>query len=287
MKTILVPTDFSKNAENALYYAIALAQREKSKIILLHTYLIDYPVSSTSYDLIMEEKKQALEYSEHQLNAESMKIKQAGDIAFETISEEDSAVDAILKVIKERKIDLVVMGTKGESNLLNTILGSTTAAVIEKASCPVVAVPMDASVEPIKKITYATAYDQSDLDALEKVVEIAALFRAQVNVLHIITTREEEAKKAEEEKMKVFMEEAERRISYNNMSFQLLEGVTVEDALEEYIDEHSTSMLVMSTHHRGFFKRLFGKSVTKHMAYHSTVPLMAFHHALESSLKVF
>ena len=42
MKTILVPTDFSKNAENALLYAINLAKRMSAKIILLHSFHVDY-----------------------------------------------------------------------------------------------------------------------------------------------------------------------------------------------------------------------------------------------------
>lgn len=277
MKTILVPTDFSKNAENALNYAIAIAERNKSKILLLHTYLIDYPVSYTSYELIVEEKKKALDYSEHRLNAEAMKIRRAGNIAFETLSEEDSTLDAILKVTKQRKIDLVVMGTKGESNLSNAILGSNTAEVIQKVDCPVLAVPMGASYEALKKITYAVAYDPGDFNVLEEVVDLAKLFNAQVNVLHIIEMPEAGTPTKEKEKMKMFMDEANQRINYNNMSYQLLDGETIEDRLEQYVNENSTNILVMSTHHRGFFKRLFGRSVTKHMAYHSETPLMAFH----------
>lgn len=285
MKTILVPTDFSMNAENALHYAINLAKKEKSKIILLHTYLIDYPVSYTSVDLIEKQKKDALEHSDQLLEKEAMKIIYAGEIDYERISEENSTIDAILKVIKEREIDLVIMGTKGESNLANVIFGSTTAAVIEKAPCTVIAVPEDASFKTIKKITYATAYNHSDLYPLKKVVEMAKLFKAQVNVLHIIETSRLESLKEEKQKMKAFENDANNAIDYHNISYQLLEGDTVEDALEEYLNNESTSMLVLSTHHRGFFKRWFGKSITKHMAYHSTVPMMAFH-TIESPIIV-
>ena len=83
------------------------------------------------------------------------------------------------------------------------------------------------------------------------------------------------------------MDEVNHKVDYNNMSFQLLEGTSIEEALENYINNDSSSMLVMSTHHRGFFSRLFGKSITKQMAYHTTIPLMAFHHTAESAIKVF
>ncbi|MGZ5211967.1 MAG: universal stress protein [Kaistella sp.] len=286
MKTILVPTDFSKNAENALYYAINLAKKEKSKIILLHTYLIDYPVSYTSVDLIEKQKKDALEHSDQLLEKESMKIVYAGEIAYEWISDENSTIDAILKIIKEREIDLVIMGTKGESNLANVIFGSNAAAVIEKAPCAVIAVPEEASFKTIKKITYATAYNHSDLYPLKKVVEMAKLYNAEVNVLHIIETSNLESLKEEKEKMKSFENDSNNAINYHNISYQMLQGDTVEDALEEYLNKESTGMLVLSTHHRGFLKRLFSKSITKHMAYHSTVPMMAFH-TIESPIIIF
>ena len=285
MKTFLVPTDFSSNAENALYYAIDLAKKDKAKIILLHTYVINYPVSYTSVDLITTERKEALEYSEQQLKAESMKIEHAGNIEYECVSDENSPVDGILNIIKEREIDLVIMGTKGKSNFANNIFGSNTATVIEKADCTVFAIPEDAAFKTIKKITYATTYNYNDLYPLKKVVEMAKLYSAQVNVLHIFETSKIESQKEEKEKMKLFMNEANSKINYNNMSFQLLEGETVEDTLEDYINNDSTNMLVLSTHHRGFFKRLFGKSITRHMAYNSTVPLMAFH-AMETPVKV-
>lgn len=284
MKNILVPTDFSENAENALYYAIDIAKRLNAKIILLHAYQNNYSNPYIPLDYAVEENKQMAISSDNRLKEESLKIKQIGEIEYEYMSVEDSPVGATINTIKEKKIDLVVMGTKGESNFLNSVFGSNTAKIIEKASCPVIAVPEEAIYNEIKKITYATSYNYSDIYVLEKVVEMAKLFHAQVNVLHISDNTRSQAE--EKKKMKMFMDEANQNILYNNMSFQLLEGENVEDALEKYLDDDSTSMLVMSTHHRGFFDKLFGKSITKHMVYHTNIPLMAFHHTAESAVKL-
>ncbi len=285
MKTILVPTDFSLNADNALYYAIDLAKRSHSKILLLHAYQVNYPNPYVPLDYLVEEKDNALKDSDNQLKSTALKISHAGDVDFECLSIEDGPVDAILKVAKEKEIDLVVMGTKGNSNLANTVFGSNSAKVLEKSTCPVMAIPQESSFKEIKKYTYATSYNYSDIYAIKKVVEMARLFNAQVNVLHII----DNSKSLDEEKalMKKFMDEVNRKIQYNNMSFQLLEGNNIEDALEEYIVSDSTSILVMSTHHRDFFDKLFGKSITKHMAYHTSIPLMAFHYDKKSAIKVY
>ena len=284
MKTILVPTDFSENAENALYYAIDIAKRLNAKIILLHAYQSNYTNPYIPLDYIVEENKHLAISSDKQLKEESLKIKQVGGVEYECLSIEDSPVEATINTIKEKEIDLVVMGTKGESNFLNTIFGSNTAKIIEKASCPVIAVPEEALYNDIKKITYATSYKESDIYVLEKIVDLAKLFNAQVNVLHIYENSHSQDE--EKKEMKKFMDEVNKNILYSNMSFQLLEGEDVEDALENYLDNNSTSILVMSTHHRNFIDKIFGKSITKQMSYHTNVPLMAFHHTNESAVKL-
>ena len=285
MKTILVPTDFSDNADNALYYAIELAKKENDKIILLHAYHIDYSNPAVPLDFTREEVNRAAEDSNNQLREASLKIAYAGKIAYECLSVEDSPLEAILNTIQIKNVDLVIMGTKGQTDFLGAIFGSVAAKVIEKSTCPVIAVPAEATFKDIKKITYATAYNYSDVYALKKVVEIAKLFNAQVEILHV--TDKANSQIFEKDLMKTFMDDVNHKIQYNNMSFQIYEGDNVEDALEEYIDNDSTNILVMSTHQRGFFDKLFGKSVTKHMAYHSEVPLMAFHHTTKAAVKVF
>lgn len=285
MKTILVPTDFSDNADNALYYAIELAKKENDKIILLHAYHIDYSNPAVPLDFTLEVKNNALSDSENQLKETSLKISYAGKIEFDCLSVEGDPLESILSTINNKNIDIVIMGTKGQTDFLGAIFGSVTAKVIEKATCPVIAVPAEATFKDIKKITYATAYNYSDVYALKKVVEIAKLFNAQVEILHV--TDKANSQIFEKDLMKTFMDDVNHKIQYSNMSFQIYDGDNVEEALEEYIENDSTSILVMSAHQRGFFDKLFGKSVTKHMAYHSSVPLMAFHHTTKAAVKVY
>lgn len=285
MKTILVPTDFSDNAENALYYAIDLAKKENAKIILLHAFHINYSNPAIPLDFMLEEEKRVLDESNNKLKEHALKISYAGKIEYDYLSVEDSPIEAILNSIKDNEVDLVIMGTKGETDFLGSIFGSVAAKVIEKATCPVIAIPSEASFKEIKKMTFATAYNHSDIYALKKVVEIARLFNAQVDIIHVYNKSNSQVK--EKELMKTFMDDVNHKIQYSNLSFQLLEGENIEDALEEYIDNDSTNILVMSTHQRGFFDKLFGNSLTKHMAYHSSIPLMAFHHTIKSAVKVY
>lgn len=276
MKNILVPTDFSKNAEYALLYAVELAKKENAKLILLHVYDINYASGYVPVNLINEELVELQTKSQSALKALSDKITNTGAVKPELISIKGDAVDEILNIISEKNIDIVIMGTKGATGFSGAVFGSNTAKVIEKAKCPVIAVPDGVALLGIKKITYATSYFKSDIDGLNKVVEIAAPFNAQINILHI--SGYEESPEADITAMKKFKENVSGNIAYNNISFQIINGQNVEKVLEDYINADSTEMLVMSTHYRDFFDKIFGKSITKQVAHHTKIPLMTLHH---------
>lgn len=276
MKNILVPTDFSKTAEHALEFAAELAKKENAKLILLHVYDINFTNGYVSSDILTEDLTELEAKSQMGLNALNAIIEKIGDIEHESVIVQGDAIDGILKIIHENDIDLVVMGTRGASGLKGAIFGSNTAQVIEKATCPVIAIPEGVLYKTIKKITYATCYLKSDIEGIKKVVEIAEPYNAQINVLHI--TNENESPKVATADMKAFMEKVNDKIGYSNISFQLLEGASVEKTLEKYVNDNSTCMLVMSTHYRDFFDKIFGKSITQQVAYHIQIPLMTLHH---------
>ena len=285
MKTILVPTDFSKNASQALNYAIELAKHQNAKLILLNAYHVDFANSYVPVNLIENELKETEKKADAHLKTFLTKIQHAGNIKCECISTQDLAVDAILTAIKDHSVDLVVMGTKGASGLTEVLLGSNTASVIEKATCPVIAVPEDSHYNTIHRITYATNYHNSDIEALIKVIEIAKPFNAQINVLHI---SDEFTKETEEKhKMEVFMGQVETKVAYNNLSFQLLKGENIGQKLAEYLDNDATDLLVMSTLHRNIFDKIFNTSLTKKLVFHSKVPLMAFHYKKKENITLY
>lgn len=286
MKTILVPTDFSSNAENALHFALILAKNQNAKLILMHVYQFPIAVAAVSFNVLEEEKQNIKLDSSKKLRAACIKIDHAGGIPYEYLSEEGDTVDTILRAIEEKEIDLIVMGTKGASGLAGIVFGSTTSHVLEKATCPVMAIPEASKFNTtIKKITYATDYRQSDLGAIQKLIEIATVFKAQINILHVSgdeITAEEEIKL-----MDAFRKKVNTSVFYNNLSFQLLHGQNVEEELEKYIADGSTDILVMATHSRSFIDRLFERSITKELVEDISVPLIAFHYKKKHPIKIF
>jgi nucleotide-binding universal stress UspA family protein len=275
MKTILVPTDFSKNAENALHYAVNIAKRTQAKIILLHSFHIDYSSGYVPPNLIEKEINDAKKKSNANLKSLYNKISHGSKHPIECISTQNLLVDEILKLTEEKNIDLIVMGTQGANGKLGRqIFGTNSSHIIEKAKCPIIAIPEGASLNDIKTIVYATEYLDSDIVCLQSLTDIAKMFEANIQVIHIALFDDADNRKALENfKLKVA-----KKVNYKNITYKLLIGNNIEQRIEGYMEEVVVDMLVMSAHHRSLMDKLFGKSITKVMAFYLKVPLMVFHH---------
>ncbi|MGZ3866688.1 MAG: universal stress protein [Bacteroidia bacterium] len=282
---ILVPTDFSKNAAHALNYAIDVAKHRNAKLILLHAYNIDFAASYIPVNLIESEIREAAKKSDTQLKGLQTKVAHAGHINCECLSRNDNPVEAILSVIKEKDIDLVIMGTQGASGISGLFFGSNTAAIVEKASCPVMAIPDETRVNKLRKITYASNYHHSDISIIAEVTEFARAYNAQINILHI--TPEKEFAREEKHKMEAFIAEAEKKINYNNLSFQLLHGTDPEEKLAEYLQDDTTDLLVISTQHRTFYERIVERSITKRLVQYVKIPVLAFHNKKAETVTIY
>jgi len=196
MKTILVPTDFSKNAKNALHYAVNIAKRMQAKIILLHSFHIDNNNAALPVDMVDKQVETAKKKSDADLKAHFNSVSHNSMCTIEYISSNNFLVDEILRLTEERDIDLIVMGTQGASGKLGKqIFGTNSSNVIEKAKCPVLTIPEGASTNDIKTIVYSTEYLNSDVVCLQTLADMAKLFEANIQVVHIALFDDAENKK--------------------------------------------------------------------------------------------
>jgi len=275
MKTILVPTDFSKNAENALHYAVNIAKRMQAKIILLHAFHIENNNAPLPLNMVDKQIETAKKKSDAYLDALCDSASRSSKCSIDYISSENFLIDEILKLTEERNIDLIVMGTQGASGKFGKqIFGTNSSHVIEKAKCPVISVPERNLHSDINTIVYATEYLNSDITCLQNIADLAKLFDAEIQVIHISQFNDADSKKA----LESFKSKVTKNVSYKNISFELLIGNNIEQRIETYVEEEVVDLLVMSAHHRSLMDKLFGKSITKVMAFYLNIPLMVFHH---------
>jgi nucleotide-binding universal stress UspA family protein len=274
MHTILVPTDFSLIADNALNYAIPIALKEKANIILVHAFKIDLMYSRHAFPtyFIEHEIMQAGRNAEHHLRLKCEWLKKDHNIDCDYMSMLGQAIDVIQKTIKKMKPDLVIMGTKGASGINGMLVGSTAARVIGRAECPVIAVPAEAKYHGIGKIVYSTDLHQKVAYAIRKITELDRLFSAHISVVNIYDGVEIEGQQVA---FKHFKDKLEKKFDKGQLSFRLITGKNADDELLKIAANKRYDMLVMTTHQRSFFKSLFDRSVTKKIANSIQIPLLA------------
>ncbi len=155
---ILVPTDFSENAEHALAYAIELGKQAGAKIHLLHTPVIPtYLLMDLSYSPGPEAVTRILNDAQDSLDEQSKTLDDAGVEHFSVIRE-GTVHEVIRDYAKEHDVDLVVLGTHGRTGVSKLMYGSVTERVIKTVHTPIIVVPPAGGTIPSSMVI---AYDFS------------------------------------------------------------------------------------------------------------------------------
>jgi len=181
MKHIIVPTDFSKNANNALNYAINIAnQFAECTIHLIHVYSVRSETGIMASVNTFMQKKMEEDLAEIE---QEMKPKLFRGTSLIPKAVEGYPISIILEFAEILEADFVIMGTQGASNLKSIFMGTNTTELIKKCSRPVLVIPADYKYQAPKNIALAA---DSKIITTSKIVapliEIAEKFQAKVNV---------------------------------------------------------------------------------------------------------
>ncbi len=129
---ILVPTDFSRSSKSALQFAVAMANGREASILLVHVVEPSVP----TYD----EVAGVLEPEALWTNVEMLDSVRNRDVDIDAVILHGSPAEEILRCAREHQIDLIVMGTRGRSDIASRLIGGTATAVLRAATCPVMTV---------------------------------------------------------------------------------------------------------------------------------------------------
>lgn len=271
MKTILVPTDFSDNARNALSYAIQFFGND-NLLVLLNTWQTPYTppeVLISVEDILMKASREGLE--KEILWAKSLPGTER--IRFETVSEFGNLVDIIKKVVRERAVDFVVMGTLGASGIKETLIGSNTAAAAKSVACPLLIIPDKASYNGIKNIVFAADYKEvEDYSALKPMINITKEHNANITILNILNKGQITSVEQGYEGMRI-----DQLLTGIKHDYSFIENDDKAIGIDEYVSTNNPDLLVMLERKTGFFKSIFHRSITKQMAFHTHVPMLVLH----------
>lgn len=265
---ILIPTDYSETAKKATDIGMQLAQKMGAEVLLFHSF--SYPLMS-SEDLSQTEQLAKQEQEDIEKEATLWKsIHQ--DLKVETFSAYGSAVDHISAIVEEKGVDLIVMGTKGESNAMDTVFGSVCSHVINNVKCPTIVIPEKCYQLSLNEIVLASDFHKIEkLDTFDLFFEIAAKFDAHIallNVQHALNVHH--GPNETEQWLDGLLEKYKH-------SHHFIESDNKEEAILDFAREGEYGMICISTKHYSFWQKLFHTSMARALALHSEVPLFILH----------
>lgn len=277
MKKILFPTDFSKTSENAFRYALQIANQFEASIATVHTFTA--PVVATTPMVMVEEMTELTEQYEMQEYQEfNKKIHQItadlglGNVRIDHTLEYGLAVEEIVRMSKKEQCDIIIMGTDGDDGFGRWLFGSHATKVMSKSTIPVLIIPNEARYKPIRKIAYATSFEDVNDNIIEDLVSWIGKFDAELTFVHI-ASKGEFIDAEQYANMSELTNLAER---YDNVKFKIIYDNNVLGELENYVEDENFDMLVMVTHRYPFFKRLFNPSLTRQMTFETEIPLLVY-----------
>jgi len=273
MKKILLPTDFSASAWNAIVYAIALFKNEACTFYLLHTYtpafyrmdyLIGGPMFSAIPDVEVDISVAGLEHTLTKINDQYHHPQHH----FELVSAFNILTHEINDLVATKGIDLIVMGTQGATGAKELFLGSNTVYVLRKAEAPVLVIPENCSFTPVQRMLfptdYKTHYKQKEL---QKITTVAKMCNASITVLHV---KEEYDLSDEQLANKEHLAHLLGAIPH---IFVEEKGKLMPNAVIDYIAQKQIDLLAMMNRKHSFLDRLFVKHNVDQLSFHIQVPL--------------
>lgn len=281
MRTILVPTDYSKSAKNAANHALYLAHALKSNIHLCHAFsvpiespmlgqtawtLYDYPVLQEENTKTLRKQAKALEEKEEIL---------WGDEAFPFhpaiyyTSEAGDPVQVINNTATHHRTLLIVMGMQGASKFTRFFFGSNSIKMIEQTQYPLLLVPTNYKYKDLKKIAFTTDLNKKDIKTAQLLINFAKYFDAELLITHIIQSNNDVIQDtAYDHKKELFLKHFDGNICYNCIYSENIDyGIDI-------LKNKDIDILVIGHHHKGFLDRFVTSSHASRQARQLEIPLM-------------
>lgn len=272
MKKILVPTDFSKCANNAMTFALELASRADAAIHILHVIYPNEGMDNNVYNAFWIDEY----YDRRKRDVENWAKRFRKNQAFKNVEITASCeigfpVGSVKKIAQEQNADLIVMGTTGATGLRGAVMGSTASGVVSAVHIPVFAIPAKANFLSHTDYVLATDFDlRIDKSSLKTLIEILHVQHAGIHVLHVLNKPGEEPDKTMEAKVKQVLEDTA-------FQFHYLHDTNVPRAVNNFIETIRANGLIVISHHHSFFYNLIFQRVSRVLTQKVKVPILALH----------
>lgn len=276
MKNILLLTDFSNNALNAIHYALQFFKDRDCKFWLLHVktssdYISDELISdgtSSVYDALLAKVKQEL----HTLIEELRNNSTFPDLKIEALIDYDELTNAVNQVVKSKNIDMIIMGSNGVTGAKEVLFGSHTVNIAKHATIPTLVIPEKYQYQQPKTL-FLPLHETDPLEG-EMMTAFASFVNSNELKVKIVRAGKDDSGNIKNQDIKK-LDALSPQIDY---SYEYFANTTVLKILENHLTDEKVDMLCLFLHKESFLHRLFKKSSTHKIADHLTIPLLIFHY---------
>lgn len=276
IQKILFPTDFSPVAQNAFRYAILLADELAASVQLLHVVYpqaepLDFPVVATQ---ATQQQVGAAETIMKRMVEETLvQIQASHELKNEPVVLPDVEIGTptsmISRVAEREDVDLIVMGTKGEHNMIEKTFGQVSLGTVKNTPAPVLLIPENATFKPVKTLAYASNLLDSDVYYIWQTLQMMEPFQPAMKVIHVETDDI-----GKPEALENFQQLFEGNPKAKDLSFHELEGDEVDVVLSGFIEAWDIDIMTLYAPNYGFFERIFHRSIGKKLLKITEIPLL-------------
>lgn len=272
MKQILLATDFSKSAANAMEYAMELASILKLEVCAIHAIHPTEGINNSTYNAIFIEdyyanKRQALQEWAGEFTAreryQNIKVTTLCDVGF--------LKNVITRHMQSNHVELLVMGITGATGITG-IVGSNASMMVSKVKVPTLIIPLESKFANAPAITLATDYETrlsaEDVNALNEMVK--GFGSAKMQVVYVDG-------KSDARHIQTFESKLKGLIKHTELDFNYVTDSSPLNGIMDFISSHQTDILCLVKHHHNIVYRLFTKSTINQVMNKSVKAILVLH----------
>jgi len=273
MSYIIVATDFSETAANAVDYACGLAREYKLPLTIVHSFVIPVSFGENPMPLMPLDEGREIAESRMKSIVDDCK-KNYPDVAITDNISFGDIVDTLQELAEERKPLLIVLGNSTNKDELFW-LGSNLISAMRHVKVPVLGIPGDYKYNSIKNICYSCDFKTNeDFDLAQELIELAKLTNAQLNILYIDKQTNESS---DEQRLNMEGSKLHQSLKAVKPVYHFLEKESIDEGVQEFLAQNNMDWLVVVPHAHSLFESIFKKSHTKSLVRKITIPLLALH----------
>jgi nucleotide-binding universal stress UspA family protein len=270
MKRILVPTDFSEHAEDALKVAVQIAKKNDSEIIVLHMLELPHQMNDAILGGASIPETMLFMKKANEMLDEISSRPYLDGIPVTEIVKMDKPIHGITQVSKDYDVDLIIMGSHGSSGVEELLIGSNTEKVVRNSEIPVLIIKKDISNFNVSNIVFASDFSAETKKPFEKLLNFTKFFEAKIHLVTICTPNSFKPTHVIEKAMKDFVTE----FNITNYTTQIYNDTNIEKGIINFANSINADIIGMCTHGRTGFAHFFNGSISEGLVNHAVRPVI-------------